>query len=221
MEDIKVCPNCSTKVKGFFASGHMLSQNKVDFINKYHIEKKDSYCSVCSTPILHKINSTLNEKKNELNNRLKTIIKFLPIISSEAPINWEYEVIEMVSTQQTSGTGFATELSRSWNDFFGTGSNATNKKIYNATELCKTDLRIQCAMLGGNAVISADIDFNEIGSGSTNMLMVCMAGTAVQIKNLNNANIRNYEYLSEIIEISEQLDIINNKVDEKNIALNS
>ena len=39
--------------------------------------------------------------------------------------------------------------------------------------------------LGGNAVIATDIDFSEVGSGNTNMLMVCMAGTAVKIRDFS------------------------------------
>ena len=71
-----------------------------------------------------------------------------------------------------------------------------------------TDLRIQCVKLGGNAVISSDIDFNEIGSGSTNMLMVCMAGTAIRVKDINNFNEKSRDYIVEVIELTEKLEAI-------------
>ena len=119
-----------------------------------------------------------------------------------------FEVIGLVSAQTTSGTGFATELSRSFNDFFGSGSNATNQKIARATNLCKADLRIQCVREGGNAIISTDIDFNEIGAGSTNMLMVCMAGTAIRVTDMTNFSVKSRDTILEIIELTEQLEAI-------------
>jgi uncharacterized protein YbjQ (UPF0145 family) len=140
--------------------------------------------------------------------RLQHIIHFIPIISSPAPIKWDYEIIEMISAQTTSGTGFATELSRSFNDFFGSGSNTTNRKIERATSLCKADLRVQCVRQGGNAVISTDIDFNEIGAGSTNMLMVCMAGTAIRVTDMTNFSIKSRDTIVEIIELTDKLEAI-------------
>jgi uncharacterized protein YbjQ (UPF0145 family) len=123
-------------------------------------------------------------------------------------VKWDYEVLGMVTAQTTSGTGFVTELSRSFNDFFGSGSNATNQKISRATSLCRADLRVQCVRAGGNAVISTDIDFNEIGSGSTNMLMVCMAGTAIRVTDMSNFSIKNRDTIIEVIDLTEKLEAI-------------
>lgn len=114
----------------------------------------------------------------------------------------------MITAQTTSGTGFATELSRSFNDFFGGASNTTNKKILNATNLCKSDLRIQCVKMGGNALISTDIDYSEIGAGSTNMLMVCMSGTAIKVSDVKMFSDKNQQYILEIIELTEKLEAI-------------
>ena len=202
------CPNCGTKVKGFFASSQLIPQSKTDFINKYNGNESVAYCEKCFLPLMDAISSQLKKEKEPLTNRLKNIVSLLPILTSPAPIFWEYEILGIVNTQQTAGTGFYTELSRSWNDFFGSGSNATNSKILGATNLCKSDLRIMCAKMGGNAIISTDIDYNEIGSGSTNMLMVCMAGTAVKIKNLENSGISNHSLLDEITELSNQIEVI-------------
>jgi uncharacterized protein YbjQ (UPF0145 family) len=201
------CPNCGKSLNGFL-SADLLLQSKVDFINKHLKENKDAYCTSCSKPLLNKIAQNYKAQKNDIENRLKQIIHYIPVISSPAPVKWDYEVIEMVTAQTTSGTGFATELSRSFNDFFGTTSNATNQKIARATNLCKADLRIQCVRTGGNAVVSTDIDFNEIGSGSTNMLMVCMAGTAIRVTDMANFSIKSRDTIVEIIELTEQLEAI-------------
>ena len=201
------CPHCNKSLKGFFSSV-LISQSKAEFINKHLGFNYEAYCTNCSEELLNKIAYNFKKEKNELENRLKQIIKYIPVVSSEAPISWEYEIVDMVTAQTTSGTGFATELSRSFNDFFGTTSNTTNLKIAKATQLCLVDLRIQCVKLGGNAVISADIDFNEIGSGSTNMLMVCMAGTAIRVNDINNFNEKNRDYIVEVIELTEKLEAI-------------
>jgi len=201
------CPNCGKSLKGFF-SYDLLLQSKVDFINKHLKENKEAYCTSCSSPLLSKIADNFRKQKGDIETRLKQIIHFIPVMTSPAPVKWEYEVLGMVTAQTTSGTGFATELSRSFNDFFGSGSNATNQKIARATNLCKADLRVQCVRQGGNAIISTDIDFNEIGSGSTNMLMVCMAGTAIRVTELENFSAKNRDNIIEVIELTEQLDAI-------------
>jgi len=201
------CPNCGKSLNGFL-SADLLVQSKVDFINKHLKERVDAYCTKCSKPLLNKIAQMFNQQKSEIETRLKQIIHYIPVISSPAPVKWEYEVIAMVTAQTTSGTGFATELSRSFNDFFGSSSNATNQKIARATNLCKADLRVQCVRAGGNAVISTDIDFNEIGAGSTNMLMVCMAGTAIRVTDMTNFSIKSRDTIMEVAELTEQLEAI-------------
>ena len=199
------CPNCGKSVTGFFSSADLLDQSKIDFINNHTKENKDAYCTSCSKSLLDKIAQTLKQKKVEIENRLKQILFNIPITTSPAPIKWDYDVIGMVTAQTTAGTGFAVELSRSFNDFFGKGSNATNKRIESATATCKADLRVQCVRAGGNAIISTDIDFSEIGSGSTNMLMVCMAGTAIRVTDTSHFGTKRQNKIVEIIELTEQL----------------
>lgn len=202
------CPNCGKSLNGFL-SADLLLQSKVDFINKHLKDNKEAYCTKCSTPLLSKIADTFRKQKSEIEARLQQIIHYIPVMTSPAPVNWDYEILGMVTAQTTSGTGFVTELSRSFNDFFGSGSNATNQKIVRATNLCKADLRVQCVRQGGNAVISTDIDFNEIGAGSTNMLMVCMAGTAIRVTDMENFSAKNRDTIIEVIELTEQLEAIN------------
>jgi uncharacterized protein YbjQ (UPF0145 family) len=205
--NLEKCPNCNKSLKGFF-SAVLIPQSKTGFINKHLDLNFESYCNSCSSEFLNKIARNFQQQKAEIENRLKQIINYIPVISSEAPIKWEYDIVEMVTAQTTSGTGFSTELSRSFNDFFGTTSNTTNLKIAKATQLCMSDLRIKCVKLGGNAVISTDIDFNEIGSGTTNMLMVCMAGTAIRVNNITNFNEKSRDYITEVIELTEKLEAI-------------
>jgi uncharacterized protein YbjQ (UPF0145 family) len=201
------CPNCNKALNGFF-SADLLLESKVNFINKHLKQDKGAYCTSCSKPLLKQIADTFRKEKVEIERRLQQIIHYIPVMTSPSPVKWDYEVLGMVSAQTTSGTGFATELSRSFNDFFGSSSQTTNRKIGRATNLCKADLRVQAVRQGGNAVISTDIDFNEIGSGSTNMLMVCMAGTAIRVTNMENFSAKNRDTIIEVVELTEKLEAI-------------
>lgn len=201
------CPNCGKSLKGFL-SADLLAPSKTSFINKYNNLNNEYYCTSCSKPLLAKIANEFKKQKTDIETRLKQIIHHVPVMTCPSPHAWSYEVIGMVTSQTTSGTGFMTELSRSFNDFFGDGSNATNKKILRATNFCKAELRVECVKNGGNAVVSTDIDFNEIGSGSTNMLMVCMAGTAIKVTNTEQFSTRSRDALAEIIELTEKLQAI-------------
>ena len=205
------CPNCGKSVKGFL-SADLIPQNKIDFINKHVNNKRDAYCSSCSPKILSDIADHFRKQKDDIEKRLRQIIHVVPVMTSPAPVNWEYEVIDMITAQTTSGTGFTAELSRSFNDFFGSGSRTTNLKIAGATNHCKADLRVQCIRKGGNAIISTDIDFNEIGSGSTNMLMVCMAGTAIRVTNVENFSAKTRDTIQEVIELTQKLEAINQEL---------
>ncbi len=201
------CPNCSKSLKGIFSSS-IIKQSDTEFINKYLSKDKSAYCTACADALLATISQQFASQKADIQKRLMEIIHFVPVLSSPAPNDWDYEVLEMVTSQTTSGTGFLTELSRSFNDIFGAGSNTTNRKIADATKFCKADLKSQCLNLGGHAVISTDIDFNEIGAGSTNMLMVCMAGTAVRLRDLNSLGEERKDKIAEIIELNQKLEAL-------------
>lgn len=207
MSSPTTCPNCGKSVKGLFGA-NLVAQSRTDFINKNLALSKDGYCTSCEPGLVARIAKEYTKQKSEIDNRLKQIIHFLPVTTSPAPVSWQYEIIGLVTAQTTAGTGFATELSRSWNDFFGTTSKASNEKIVQSTTRCTADLRVQCVRQGGNAVISTDIDFNEIGSGSTNMLMVCMAGTAIRVTNMEHFREATREYLAEIEELTGKLQAI-------------
>ena len=201
------CPNCNKSLKGIFKQTAE-EQSIVDFINKHLNKDFEAYCSHCAPSLLDEITWKYTKLKNEIEAELQQIIHKLPLLTAPAPANWQYEVNGMVTAQTTAGTGFVTELSRSFNDFFGQGSNTTNKKISDAIKLCQADLRIQCAREGGNAIVGAQLSLSEIGSGSTNMLMVCIAGTSIKISDLAVLSEKQKNDLNKIIELTEHLDAI-------------
>jgi len=86
------CPNCGKSLKGFL-SADLLLQSKVAFINKYLNENKEAYCTSCSSPLLYKIADNFRKQKGDIENRLKQIIHIIPVMTSPAPVKWDYEVI--------------------------------------------------------------------------------------------------------------------------------
>ena len=90
----------------------------------------------------------------------------------------------MVTGQSTTGTGVVSEFTSSFTDLFGAQSGRYNKKLKAGEEMCFAQLRKQAIDIGGNAVIATDIDYSEVG-GDKGMLMVCMAGTAIKLRNLS------------------------------------
>ena len=59
--------------------------------------------------------------------------------------------------------------------------------------------------LGGNAIIATDIDYAEVGA-SKGMLMVCMAGTAIRLKNPDVLGKTIAAALKEVTDLLNELD---------------
>lgn len=178
------CPNFDKSFKGYFNQNFLIEKSKIDYINKFTDLGKEAYCDSCSEDIL----KSIYKKNNELNNQielefrdLKKYVGGVMILTSQSPIQWEYDVIDIISCQKSVGTGFVTELSRSFNDLFGKGSKRSDLKLKIAIDECQDELRLEAAIKGANAIIAASINFNEISSGSANLLMVHICGTAIKV----------------------------------------
>lgn len=174
----KECPNCNKKLDGFLASRYILEQNLTDFINSLEEHNSTAYCNECGNQIIESYRYEISEKKRRLTQELNQHTHQIPIVTTHFPKGWDYKIMEVVSSQSVSCTGFLSELSGSWADFTGGQSNTLANKISSGEEICKKKIQFQCALIGGNAIIATDIDYSEVGGGRE-MLMVCMAGTAV------------------------------------------
>ena len=177
------CPNCGTKIKsGFISSVRLIMKNEVDIINEFHSKKAESYCTKCGTELYTQYKLQLLDELESLQKQIQEIIQSIPVISLQNPLQWDYEVIGMVTGQSTTGTGIISELTSSFTDLFGMQSNRFNKKLKGGEDLCFSQLRKQTLDAKGNAVIAVDIDYADVG-GEKGMLMVCMTGTAINLKN--------------------------------------
>lgn len=201
------CKNCGHEIKSNFLKGKgEISGSPVSFIHEFTANKSESYCSYCIDELLleakNNFDSELNETKQILENGLQNI----PILSIHQPLNWDYEVIGIVTSQSVIGTGLVSEIAASWTDFFGKESNSFNLKIKKGEENCMNQLRTKAILMEAHAIIGTDIDYSELGSGK-GMIMVCMAGTAIKIKNPEtiNFNMESYSLLSQAKKRMERL----------------
>ena len=177
------CPNCKAELKGgLLSSTKLLNETQVGIINEYHDKKAEGYCTKCGNGLYDQYHKTLSTERSNLTNYLKSKIAYVPVVSTHSPLNWDYKVLGMVTGQSTTGTGVISEFTSSFTDFFGAQSGRYNQKLKAGENMCFSQLRLQTLDLGGNAVIATDIDYSEIG-GDKGMLMVCMAGTAIQLTN--------------------------------------
>ncbi|WP_037315074.1 heavy metal-binding domain-containing protein [Salegentibacter sp. Hel_I_6] len=208
-EALERCPNCQEDLKNsFLKNNRLISQNKTNIINEYIDSKSMHYCSKCGDVLYDKYRLQFQKEKSEISNTLKNLISSIPVITTHSPLNWRYNILEMVTGQSTTGTGVLTEFTSTFTDLIGSQSGRHNQKIKAGEEMCFFQLRKQTLDLGGNAVIATDIDYSEVGAGK-GMLMVCMSGTAVSIYNPEILGVEKEKRIDELQELNSRLNYLN------------
>lgn len=96
----------------------------------------------------------------------KKIVSYLGLVSGEAIL----------------GANLFKDLFASITDVIGGRSGAYERELRKAKEIALEEMQAEARELGGNAVIAVDLDYETIGSGGGNMLMVSASGTAVKIE---------------------------------------
>lgn len=98
----------------------------------------------------------------------------------------KYE-IDVISAEVVYGINIFKDLLASVRDVFGGRSNTTQNVLKDARKTVMAELRKEALLLGADAVIAIDLDYQEIsGGGKNGMLMVVASGTAVTLCAKNN-----------------------------------
>lgn len=177
------CKNCGTELKaGVFKTVAAISPSKIALLNEYSDRKWEAACSSCGNDEIDTARQKRLSEIGEVQNTLTSLLKFIPITSIHSPAGWDYDVRDLITAQSTTGTGVLSDFTSGFTDFFGAQSGSYNRKIKAGEELCKKHLRAEAIRAGGNAIVAVDLDYAEVG-GSSAMLMVCMTGTAVRLRN--------------------------------------
>lgn len=182
MEEPNSCPNCNEKIKDGWISNSLLEKNETEFINFMLAKSSEGYCNKCGKELKKEAQIKLKSRVDKLEQYLKKNIKEIPILTTHTPFGWEYEACGIVTGQSVTGTGFVSEFTSDFTDFFGGQSGSFNKKLSSGEVLCFRQLRAKALKKNANAIIATDIDYGEAGA-SKGMLMVCAAGTAVNVTN--------------------------------------
>lgn len=207
---MKTCPNCNKKLEGLMVSRYIMDNKVTDFLNRFNENTSEAYCNGCGGELVEKYRNQIIEQKKNLTQSINKLIVNIPILTAHQPISWDYEILEIVTSQSITGTGMFSEIASSWTDFLGGQSETLTNKLKQGELFCKNQLRYQAALLGGNAIIATDVDYSEVGGGK-GMLMVCMAGTAVRIKNMDSVfkeKIEDVEQLRQLVNNFKELDLI-------------
>jgi len=199
------CPNCQAVIKkGVLKTNELFDEKKIRIINNYTDNTSKAYCNKCGDSLYRIARKKIQKKITSVNVSLKEKSKHVVILTTHTPINWDYRALGIVTAQTTTGTGVLSEFTSDFADFFGAQSGAFNKKLAKGENACFSQIRMKTLGLGGNAVIAADIDYTEVG-GLKGMLMVCMAGTAVSLK---NTEILGPEKAKELSKINSMIDML-------------
>lgn len=88
----------------------------------------------------------------------------------------------LVSGEAIMGANIFKDIFAGIRDIVGGRSAAYEKELRKAKDIAIQEMSEQAASLGANAVIGVDLDFETIGGGGGNMLMVSASGTAVKFE---------------------------------------
>ncbi len=95
----------------------------------------------------------------------KKVVKYLGLVSGEAIL----------------GANIFKDIFASIRDIVGGRSASYEKELRTAKEIAINEMIDQARVLGGNAVIAVDLDYETVGQGGS-MLMVSACGTAVLLE---------------------------------------
>jgi Uncharacterized conserved protein len=77
-----------------------------------------------------------------------------------------------------NGVDFVKDIAAGLTNFFGGRSQSYEGELINAREAAMKEMEQRAKVMGANAVVGVDLDYEVLGSGN-NMLMVTVSGTAV------------------------------------------
>lgn len=149
-------------------------------------ERRCPYCSrdLTTAPARSHEQILRGQQTEALSTELLNHLAHVPLLTLQEPPAWEYRPLALVTAQAIIGTGLLSEMASSFADFFGRGSIALRDKLRIGEENCRSALRLDALRVGGHAVIAVQVSYAEVG-GSKEMLMVCMAGTAIRLATLD------------------------------------
>ena len=95
------------------------------------------------------------------------------------------EYLDFISAQVVAGTGFLSDFTASFTDFFGGYSGTYQKQLAMLNEQTINLLKDKARKLGADAVLCLRVDYDEISGKGMMMFMATASGTAVKLENFD------------------------------------
>nr|WP_280136597.1 heavy metal-binding domain-containing protein [Rhizobium sp. Leaf321] len=96
----------------------------------------------------------------------------------------DYKIIAVIGAEAAVGMNVFRDIANSWIDTLGGRSGSVQKMLKEAREIAMRELKREAFLVGADAVVSVDIDYNQVstsgGSGGS-ILFVAATGTAVKL----------------------------------------
>jgi len=91
------------------------------------------------------------------------------------------ERIEVISAECVFGMNIFKDFFAGIRDVFGGRSKASQGVLRDARHTCLTELRREALIVGANAIVAVDLDYNEISGDGKSMLFLVASGTACKV----------------------------------------
>lgn len=91
------------------------------------------------------------------------------------------ERLGIVAAEVVIGMHIFRDIGAIFRDVFGGRSQTMQKGLKDAREAALSELRMEAAQLGADAVVAIDLDYSEISGGGKSMLFLVASGTAVRL----------------------------------------
>jgi len=92
------------------------------------------------------------------------------------------ERIEIITAECVFGMNLFKDFFAGMRDIFGGRSKASQGVLRDSRKVCLSELRREALMVGANAVVAVDLDYNEISGDGKSMLFLVASGTAVSVE---------------------------------------
>ena len=102
-------------------------------------------------------------------------------VTTEPTLPEVCERLEIVTAEAVLGTNIFRDLGQDIRGVFGGRGKGYQKALRELREHALSELRVEAAELGADAVVAVDLDYSEISGGSTPMLFLVASGTAVKL----------------------------------------
>lgn len=182
------CGNCGAEITqgGIFkAANERYGSRQTAILNFVTGSEYTEICESCgkeaSTAAVRSLRDGLEESQKYIK---ENIIDFPMMTITQLPPLAKCRIQSMVTANVTVGTGFFSELSQGFSDFFGVTNVASGMALkVNSGEAKAREIIVAKAIaLGANCVVAVDVDY---GTTANNAATVNMQGTAVAIENLD------------------------------------